>query len=57
MEVEISKKCALLWREAHLEVNMYKHFSVGPVLEVEMSKKGTRLWPEAHLEVNMDKTL
>jgi hypothetical protein len=24
LEVEMSKKCTPLWREAHLEVNMYK---------------------------------
>ena len=24
LEVEMFKKCARLWREAHLEVNMYK---------------------------------
>ena len=43
LEVEMTKKCAGLWREAHLEV--------------EMSKKCTPLWREAHLEVKMLKTL
>jgi hypothetical protein len=38
LEVEMSKKCAPLWREAHLEVKCTKHLSVGACLEVEMSK-------------------
>ena len=61
LEVEMSKKCTPLWREAHFEVKMYmeiypKHLSVGPLLEVEMSKKCTPLWREAHFEVKMYKT-
>ena len=28
LEVEMSKKCTSLWREAHFEVNMYKTHSV-----------------------------
>ena len=28
LEVEMSKKCTILWREAHLEVNMYKTLQV-----------------------------
>ena len=55
LEVEMSKKCTPLWREAHFEVKMYKT-SVGPLLEVEMSKKCTPLWREAHFEVKMYKT-
>ena len=51
----MSKKCTPLWREAHFEVKMYKHTSVGPLLEVEMSKKCTPLWREAHFEVKMHK--
>ena len=39
LEVEISKKCTPLWREAHLEVEMRKHTMLGPLLEVEMPKK------------------
>ena len=40
LEVEMSKKCTPLWREAHFQVKMHKtHISVGPLLEVEMSKK------------------
>ena len=54
LEVEMSKKCTPLWREAHFEVKMYK--TPGPLLEVAMSKKCTPLWREAHFEVKMYKT-
>ena len=48
------QKCTPLWREAHLEVKMYKtDTTFGPLLEVEMSKKCTPLWREAHFEVKM----
>ena len=51
------KKCTPLWREAHLEVKMYKaHHSRTTFLEVEMSKKCTPLWREAHFQVKMYKT-
>ena len=50
LEVEISKKCALLWREAHLEGEILKKHILGALLEVEMWKKWTRLWREARLE-------
>ena len=56
LEVEMSKKCTPLWREAHFEVKMYKTLGFGPLLEVQMSKKCTRLWCEAHFEVKMLKT-
>ena len=56
LEVEMSKKCTPLWREAHFEVKMYKTGGLGPLLEVEMSKKCTPLWREAHFEVKMYKT-
>ena len=56
LEVEMSKKCTPLWREAHFQVKMYKTHQVGPLLEVEMSKKCTPLWREAHFEVKMLKT-
>jgi len=52
LEVEMSKKCMPLWREAHVK----KHQGFGPLLEVEMSKKCTPLWREAHFEVNMLET-
>ena len=53
LEVEMSKKCTPLWREAHFQA---KHLSSGPLLEVEMSKKCTPLWREAHFQVKMYKT-
>ena len=53
LEVVMSKKCTPLWREAHVEVKMYKTPHVRTTLEVEMSKKCTPLWREAHFEVNM----
>ena len=37
LEVEMSKKCTALWREAHFEVKSVKK----ALLEVEMSKKCT----------------
>ena len=37
LEVQMSKKCTPLWREAHFEVKMYKTLGVGPLLEVQMS--------------------
>ena len=38
LEVEMSKKCTRLWREAHFEVKMYKtHQRFGPLLDVQMS--------------------
>ena len=52
LEVEMSKKCTPLWREAHFQVKMYKTPQrFGPLLEVEMSKKCTPLWREAHFQV------
>ena len=55
LEVEMSKKCTPLWREAHFEVKMLKTDMFGPLLEVEMLKKCTPLWREAHFEVKMHK--
>ena len=57
LEVEMSKKCTPLWREAHLEVKMLKTQGVRTLLEVQISKKCTPLWREAHFEVKMLKTL
>ena len=55
LEVEMSKKCTPLWREAHFEVKMYKtHHSrttFGGSDVEKMSKKCTPLWREAHFEV------
>ena len=57
LEVEMSKKCTPLWREAHFQVKMYKtQGGFGPLLEVAMSKKCTPLWREAHFQVKMYKT-
>ena len=57
LEVEMSKKCTPLWREAHFDVNMLKTPGFGPLLEVRMSKKCMPLWREAHFEVKMFRTL
>ena len=55
LEVEMSKKCTPLWREAHFEVNMYKTHHARATFggsDVEkVSKKCTLLWREAHFEV------
>ena len=49
LEVDMSKKWAPLWREAHLEA--------GALLEVAAaSKKWTPFWREAHFQVKMLKT-
>ena len=50
LEVEMSKQCAPLWREAHLKQKKLKAPQLGPLLEVEMSKKCAPLWREAHLK-------
>ena len=55
LEVEMSKKCTPLWREAHFQVWMYKTHQFGALLEVAMSKKCTPLWHEAHFEVKSAK--
>jgi len=46
LEVAMSKKCTPLWREAHVQVKMYKTHQV----------RSTPLWREAHFEVKMYKT-
>ena len=56
LEVEMSKKCTPLWREAHLQVKKLKHLTFGSLLEVQMSKKCTPLWRESHLQVKKVKT-
>ena len=55
LDVEMSKKCTVLWREAHLEVKSVKTGGLGALLDVEMSKKCTALWREAHFEVKSQK--
>ena len=57
LEGEMSKKCTMLWREAHFEVKMYQHLRLGALLEIEMSKKCTPLWREAHFQVKSAKKL
>ena len=37
LEVEMSKKCTMLWREAHFEVKMFKTPGFEPLLDVQMS--------------------
>ena len=37
LEVEMSKKCTPLWREAHFQVRMYKAQGFGLLLDVQMS--------------------
>ena len=60
LEVEMLKKCTLLWREAHFQVKMYKtHHSrttFGGSDVEKVSKKCTPLWREAHFQVKMYKT-
>ena len=55
LEVEMSKKCMPLWREAHFQVKMYKTHHARTTFgswDVEkVSKKSTPLWREAHFEV------
>ena len=54
-EVEMSKKCTPLWREAHVQVKMYKTHQVWTTFggsDVEQApKKCTPFWREAHFEV------
>ena len=54
LEVEMSKRCTPLWREA--QVKSVKTDGFRALVEVEMSKKCTPLWREAHFEVKMRKT-
>ena len=56
LEVEMSKKCTPLWREAHLKSKCTKHTSVGPLLEVAMSKKCTPLWRSTFGSQNVKNT-
>ena len=56
LEVEMSKKCTPLWREAHFEVKMYKTPGVRTTFGGCDVEKCTPLWREAHFEVKMQKT-
>ena len=55
LEVEMSKKCTPLWREAHFEVKSVKNWrsrtTFGGSDVEKVSKKCTPLWREAHFEV------
>ena len=53
LEVQMSKKCTPLGREARFEVKMLKTLGVRTLLEVQISKKCTPLGREAHFEVKM----
>ena len=57
LEVQMSKKCTPLWREAHFEVKIHKTHHVRTTFGIEMSKKCTPLWREARFQVKMYKTL
>jgi len=51
VEVQMWKKCAPLWREAHSQVKSVKKPRVSRHFEVKMWKKRTVLRREAHLQV------
>ena len=55
LEVQMSKKCTPLWREAHFEVKSVKNWrsrtTFGGSDVEKVSKKCTPLWREAHFEV------
>ena len=55
LEVEMSKKCTPLWREAHFQVKSVKNWrsrtTFGGSDVQKVSKKCTPLWREAHFEV------
>ena len=56
LEVEMSKQCTRLWREARFSKSKRrKHTIIGTILEAEMFKKCTPLWREAHLDVKIMK--
>ena len=43
LEVQMSKKCTPLWREAHFEVKILKTLGFEPLLEAQMSLRFTTL--------------
>ena len=55
LEVQMSKKCTPLWREAHFQVKSVKNWrsrtTFGGSDVEKVSKKCTPLWREAHFEV------
>ena len=56
LEVEMSKKCMPLWREAHFQVKSERTEGYGALLEVDMSKKCTPLWRQARFQVKSERT-
>ena len=56
MEVEMSKKCAALWREAHFQVKMYKTHQRRTIFGGSDVEKVHAVWREAHFQVKMLKT-
>ena len=56
LDVEMSKKCTPLWREAHVQVKMYKARQHRSTFASWAVQKSTPLWREADLEVKMLKT-
>ena len=57
LEVEMSKKCVQLWREAHFQVKMYKAHQLRTIFGSWDVEKAHAVVAEAHFEVNMLKTL
>jgi len=53
LEVEMSKECTPLWREAHFEVKMYKPPQLRNIFESCAVEKVQPLWREAHFHVKM----
>ena len=53
LEVEMSKKCTLLWREAHFEVKSLKNWRSRSTFASWDVEKCTPLWREAHFQVKM----
>ena len=56
LEVEMSKKCMPLWREAHFEVKTYKTHHSRTTFGSWDVEKCMPLWREAHFEVKTYKT-
>ena len=56
LEVEMSKKCTPLWREAHFQVKMHKTHHVRTTFGRSDVEKCTPLWREARFQVKKHKT-
>ena len=55
LEVEVSKKCTPLWREAHVQVKSVKDCRVRTTFGRWDAEKVPLLWGEAHFQVKMYK--